>query len=223
MGERWWQAFPSLDALDAASRDLLFRAARRVSVPAGAAVFRPGNPCESYVFVIDGTVRVQQVAEDGREIVLYRLERGETCVLTTACLLAREDYAAEALAETAVEAAILPGGVFRELLHRSAPFRDFVFATFGMRIVDFMQVIEEVAFRRIDLRLARRLLERSGGADRLALTHQELAVELGTAREVVSRQLKEFERRGWVGLGRGHVAIRDRGAIEAFVRRADAP
>jgi CRP/FNR family transcriptional regulator len=164
--------------------------------------------------VLDGSVRVQKLGENGREIVLYRVGRGETCLLTTSCLIARERYPAEGITETEVRAAALPDEPFNEALALSSEFRGFVFASFGARLAELMALIEAISFGRIDARLARRLLESETASGEVIATHQELAAELGTAREVVSRFLKEFERRGYVRLARGRIEIAERAALE---------
>lgn len=200
-------AFPQLARLDPDSARTLEAAARVVTLPPGTQLFRDGSECSSYLLVIEGSVRVQKVAESGREIVLYRVERGQSCVLTTNCLIARDDYAAEAIAETEIRALVLPASSFRTLLAKSDAFRDFVFSAYAARISDLLMLIEEVAFGRIDVRLGAWLQQRCNGSGEIKATHQDIAVELGTAREVVSRQLKEFERRGWVTLGRGRIEV----------------
>ncbi len=213
MPENWIDAFPGLAKLEQPARPILQRAAMVVTLPAGTAPFRHGDSCESFLFVLSGTVRVHMVSETGREIVLYRVEDGQTCILTTCCLMSNEDYPAEAVTESEVKAAVLPAAGFRELVARSTVFRDFVFSTYGRRILDLTLLVEEVAFRNIDLRLARFLLESMDAEGRLSLTHQEVAVELGSVREVISRQLKEFERRSWVALRRGRIDVVDAGAL----------
>lgn len=218
--EDWIAGFAPLQRLDASDRADLIRAARVLRLPAGAAPFSRGAPCEHYILIVAGTVRVQMIGESGREIVLYRVGQGETCILTTSCLLAGQDYPAEAITETEVVAAIVAGPAFHDLLARSAIFRDFVFQSFGRRLADLMVLVEEVAFRRIDARLAGLLLERAGPGGALASTHQDLAIELGSAREVISRQLKDFERRGLVALQRGHVRIIDADGLRAVAARA---
>ncbi len=178
-----------------------------ISAPAGTKLFEPGGECARFLVVTGGRVRVQMLAECGREIVLYRVFPGETCVLTTSCLMSHTDYRAEGVAETALSAQVLQAGDFRRLMNSSEDFRNFVFANYGKRFASLIELIEEVLFKRIDIRLARHLLKASGDSGCVVQTHQELAVELGTAREVISRQLKEFERRGWVSLSRGKVAL----------------
>ena len=166
------------------------------------------------LFLLDGTVRVQQVSDTGHEIVLYRIEAGQSCVLTTACLLAYEDYSAEGVAETSVQAAAIPRDVFDDLVAQSKLFRDFVFAAFSKRITDLFLMIDEVAFQRMDVRLADKLIRLSNNQDIIATTHQKLSVELGTAREVISRQLQEFQRRGWIEQGRGNINLLNRTKLE---------
>jgi CRP/FNR family transcriptional regulator len=135
-------------------------------------------------------------------------------VLTTACLLAHEDYSAEGIAETDLRAVAIPRTVFDELVSQSVAFRNFIFRAFSRRITDLFQVIEDIAFQRVDIRLAQRLLELARGTGQIRATHQHLAVELGTAREVVSRQLGEFQRRGWIRQSRGVIDLTDKAGLD---------
>jgi len=176
-------------------------------------VFASGAPCTAYLMITAGRVRVQQFGASGREIVLYRVGAGETCILTTACLLGGEHYPAEGVTETVVRARVLGRVDFDALVARSPGFRAFVFAGYGRRVVQLMRVIDDVTFRRLDGRLARLLVERRGEQGVVAMTHQRLATELGSAREVVSRQLKTFERAGWIRLARGRIEVLDSGAL----------
>ncbi|MCW5699521.1 MAG: Crp/Fnr family transcriptional regulator [Rhodospirillales bacterium] len=220
MKNSWLEFFPALEKVEENMRPALMAATQIVDLPAGAVPFRHGGTCDNYLFVISGRVRVQMGSETGREIVLYRVEGGQTCILTTACLMARDDYPAEAVAETAVTAAVLPSKQFHELLSRSGGFRAFVFEAYGQRLLDLMLLIQEVAFQRIDIRLAEFLLDNIPANRRLDITHQNLAVELGSVREVISRQLKEFERRSWVSLHRGSVDVINPEALRDLTRKA---
>lgn len=217
MEDNWIDVFPGLAGLEAPAKLILQKAAMVATLPAGTVPFRHGDACESFLFVLSGTVRVHMISETGREIVLYRVEDGQTCILTTCCLMSNEDYPAEAVAESEVSAVVLPAAGFREMVARSTVFRDFVFSTYGRRIFDLTLLVEAVAFRNIDLRLARFLVEGADASGQLALTHQEVAVELGSVREVISRQLKEFERRSWVALRRGQIDVLDAGALRHLV------
>lgn len=206
----WPDRFTGLARLDQPIKDLLTARSQIIDVPKGTTMFGPGNSPQNMLFLLDGTVRVQQVSDTGREIVLYRIEAGQSCVLTTACLLTYDDYSAEGIAETKVQAAAVPRDVFDDLVAQSKSFRSFVFAAFSKRITDLFLVIDEVAFQRLDVRLADKLLKLSGPNDQIATTHQKLSVELGTAREVISRQLQEFQRRGWISQERGKVLLLDK-------------
>lgn len=206
----WMTRFPGLSRMDPELRGILVARSRVLSVPAGTMIFGPGKSPEHMLFLLSGLVRVQQVSETGHEIVLYRIHAGESCVLTTACLLAFEDYSAEGIAETDIEAVAVPREVFDELVAQSRSFRDFVFAAFSKRITGLFRMIDEVAFQKLDVRMADKLLDLSNGTDAVETTHQKLSVELGTAREVVSRQLQEFQRRGWIEQGRGHIRLKAR-------------
>ncbi len=220
MASDWLASFPDLTRLTAADQKLLAERARLVTLPAQTTIFAPGQPAESFLLVLDGRVRVQQVSSSGREIVLYRVAGGESCIMTTACLLSQDTYNAEGIAETPVTAMAVPRETFDDLMARSAEFRRFVFGHYASRITDLLQVVEEVAFERIDKRLAQRLLALADAEGQLSATHQELATELGSAREVVSRHLKEFQRRGWLEPTRGRIHLADRAALERLAAGA---
>lgn len=214
----WIEQFPGLAQLDQQIRRVLVEQSRIAALPEGTVIFGPGKAPENLLLLLEGTVRVQQVADSGREIVLYRVQAGESCVLTTACLLAYEDYSAEGLAETNISAVAIPRSVFDDLISRSGIFRRFVFTAYSRRITDLFMVIEEVAFRRVDIRLAQKLIELAGNSEIIHLTHHQLATELGTAREVVSRQLQEFQRRGWISATRGEVRLTNTAALGVFAQ-----
>lgn len=212
----WTDQFYGLARLDDALRARLHQAGRLIEAPAGTVIFAPGKIPDSLYFLLKGRVKVFQTSEGGREIVLYRVEAGQSCVLTAACLLAHEDHSAEGVAETDVTAIALPRAAFNALVAESSTFRDFVFTAYARRMNDLFRVIDDVAFGRIDIRLAGRLVDLSGEADTIKITHSGLATELGTAREVISRQLNDFHKRGWIDQARGLVTLTDRPALESL-------
>ena len=218
--DAWIERFEGLRRLPDEIKETLVKRSQVVTVPGGTKVFGPGLEPDNLLLLIEGTVKVSQTSESGREIVLYRVEAGQSCVLTTACLLAHEAYSAEGVAETAVTAVAIPRAVFDDLSATSPQFRTFVFAAYARRITDLFRVIDEVAFGKIDVRLADRLIGLAGGSDELEVTHQQLATELGTAREVISRQLSEFQKRGWLRLSRGRVSLHDTPALERLAASA---
>lgn len=185
--------------------------ARIVELPAGQQVFRPGDQCQGLPLVIAGSVRVQMTGSSGHEIVLYRIGDADVCTLSIGCLMVGRGYRAEAVVETPTTVILLPNTLFDTLMALSAPFRRQIMVSYGERLDTLMMLVEEIAFQRMDVRLAEWL--RSHAKDSpLSITHQTLAVELGTAREVVSRLLKDFEREGWVRLARGRIEVLGDGA-----------
>lgn len=216
----WLARFPGLAALGEEDRARLRERARLVDLPAGLTVFSPGSACETYILVVDGSVRVQMLADNGREIVLYRVRSGESCVLTTACLVGEEAYAAEGVVEEPTAAVVVPRPLFDELMARSEAFRRFIFVGFGRRVAEILETMQDAVFHRVEPRLARHLLAHAAD-DALAVTHRDLAAELGTAREVVSRHLKAFEKRGLVQLARGAVVLADRPGLSRLAAMAE--
>ena len=215
----WRNIFPDLAAGDVASRAVM-DAASPLALPADQPVFRAGSPCEHYVLVLAGSIRVQVIGEGGREAVLYRIQPGQSCVLTTCCILAGDAYPAEGFTEAPVRALAIAKPAFDRALESAPAFRRFVFASLGARIAEVIVRMEDVTFRPVARRLAAYLLARADRAGALAVTHQEIAVEVGTAREVVSRHLKRFEAAGLVRLGRSSVEISDLVGLRHLVEAA---
>lgn len=203
-----------------AARDIA-RTARTAKLPRGAAVFRPGDAPSHWLIVLSGRVRVSLVAENGREIVLYRVAPGEACVLTTSCLLAGTPQTAEAVVEDETEAALLEAGAFKRLLAESAAFRDGALAAYAGRMAELVTVLEDTVFHGLPQRLARAVLARAADGGTAVVTHQTLAAELGTAREVVTRTLSGFARDGLVTLARGEIVVRDRERLVQLAGRPD--
>jgi CRP/FNR family transcriptional regulator len=212
----WVDAFPELARIaDPAWIEVAGRA-RQLVLPAGTEMFREGDGWKHYLFVTEGVVRVYKSFENGRELVLYRVHGGETCCMTTSVLFGGGRFPANGVTETQTRAAVMQARDFRQAFRSSEGFRNFVCATLGRRIGDFVTLLESVTMRQVDVRLARWLVSHSDATDSVDVSHRELACELGTAREVISRHLKEFESRGWVGLGRKNIEIVDAPAIQAF-------
>ncbi len=218
----WIDRFSGLRKLPAEIRADLVRGSQIVALPAGTAVFAPGQSADHLLLLLDGTVRVQQRSDTGREVFLYRVHAGESCVLTTACMLAFEDYSADGIAETDVTAVAIPRATFDDLVARSTVFRHFVFAAYSRRITDLFTLIDDIVFQKMDVRLASRLLELADADQIVRATHATLGTELGTAREVISRTLAEFQRRGWVEQARGELRLIGRAGLERLVRSAGA-
>ncbi|MBK7136106.1 MAG: Crp/Fnr family transcriptional regulator [Rhodocyclales bacterium] len=197
--------YPVLAELPPKLRAEIAAAAQAVTVPSGATLFDERQPCQGFPFVLAGAIRVAKVAANGRELPLYRVTPGETCIITSSCLLGNVPYNARGTTESETVLVLLPQGLFNELLAQ-APFRNFIFNLFAERMADLMRLVEEVAFRKLDQRLAALLL---GKGRVVHATHQQLADELGSVREMISRLLKGFAELGLVALGREQIEIRD--------------
>ncbi len=218
MGQAWISQFKGLNALPDELRTELVAGSKILMLPKGTTAFSPGQISEHLLLLLSGTIRVHQESPTGRDVTLYRVNAGESCVLTTACMLAFKDYSATGVAETDSSAAAIPRKLFDDLIAKSAPFREFVFTAYARRMTDLFVLIDDIAFQRMDVRLAARLISLSNGNAYVKATHNSLATELGTAREVVSRVLGEFQRRDWIKQKRGQI---DLTRTDALRRLAD--
>ncbi len=207
----WEKHFPEFVAAQDKSVQSLMDSAMLVEIPAGEKVFYPGKICEYYVLLLEGKIKIQLLSENGREIILYYVVPGDSCVLTTSCLLGENHYPAEAFTEADTKAFLIPAPAFSRCIETSTFFREFVFQNFSSRLSKVIGRMESVLFSPVENRLGALLLQ--SGANRIAKTHHELAAELGSAREVVSRHLKRFEKNGWIKLGRGYIEIIDLDAL----------
>lgn len=180
----------------------------------GAVLFEANTPCSGFPLLLDGSVRVVRLAPNGREILLYRVETGESCILSGGCLLGQTDHKASGIAETPVCMLVIPPALFRELMADQAPFRQYVFGLYSARLAEVMELVEEVAFRRLDQRLAQLLIHRGPV---LVGSQQKLADELGSVREFISRLLHSFANRGWVKLERERIIVLDLKSLAGLV------
>jgi CRP/FNR family transcriptional regulator len=219
MNVDWTERFQGTSALPGHVRGRLVNVARILRLQEGAQVFGPTNIPDSLFFLYDGRIRVSQSSDTGREITLYRVDAGESCVLTTACMLAEEAYSAEGVAETDITLVALPKLAFDQLVSEEVAFRNFVLAAYSKRLIDLLRVVDDVAFGHMDVRLAERLLVIAGDRKEIAATHQHLASELGTAREVVSRVLSDFQKRQIVGQSRGRITLIDKKALKELASK----
>ncbi len=196
-----------IPGLEPAASKYLVDHATAVTAPAGTVLFEAGQSCSSLVLLRQGTVRVQMVSESGRQLLLYRVAPGQACVMTVACLIHDSHFRAEGIAETDISGLSISKAGFRYLLDSSDLFRRMVLEAYTSRILDLISLFEDVTFRPMEERLAQHLKTIANQQGLVAMTHQELALDLGTAREVVSRQLKKMEADGLVRLSRGRIEL----------------
>jgi len=205
--------YPPLRELSAARFAEIFGHANTIKLSAGTVIFDENQPCQGFPFLLSGSIRVIKASSNGRELQLYRVSAGESCILSSSCLLGHSRYLARGIVESDVEMIILSPTTFRLLMTELPSFRDYIFGLFSERITDLMELVSAVAFQKLDRRLAILLLHKTSP---ITSTHQALADELGSAREIVSRLLKGFAEQGWVKLGREQILITNSDALKKF-------
>jgi CRP/FNR family transcriptional regulator len=214
----WNKYFPQLMQVDDPAIDRIVKKSRLLEIPSKFQVSMPGMECSDYILVVGGSIRVQIVTEKGREVVLYHVHAGEGCILTTSCLLSGTSFPAEGYTEEKTEVLALPAAEFDLAIGASSHFRNFVFTNFAQRLASLLSRIEQFCSPSIDRSLATTLLNMATESNPVAATHQELANEIGTAREVVSRHLKRLEGQGLLRLGRGTIHISSLGLLSDMAK-----
>ena len=206
--EKLLKMYPALSDLNVDQLAALLRPEALLQLPENTELFAENQPCRGFPLVLEGSIRVIKQSVNGRELMLYRVKPGGSCIISSSCLLGKTQYNARGITETAIKLLVLPLPLFSSLIIQNPGFRDFVFHLFSERIANLMELVEEVAFTRLDQRLAKQLLSRPDNV--LNITHQQLANELGSVREIISRLLKGFAAQGIVGLSREQIKILDR-------------
>ena len=205
--------FPSLRGLPADLQQRLDQESSYIEAPSGTVLFEASGPCQAFPLLLSGSVRVSRAGANGRELQLYRVAPGESCIITSSCLLGQNAYPARGVADGSLTAVVLPRALFSQLIELHPPFRVYIFNLFGDRLTELMQLVEEVAFRKLDQRLATLLLAKG---EVIQATHQNLADELGSVREIISRLLKSFQDQGMLELGREQIKILDAKALRGI-------
>lgn len=203
----WLAEAPALAPLDEGAKARLATLSP-VDAPAGNPLFHPGDVAQGFVVVLSGCIDVFLIGPTGRDILLYAVEPGQSCVQSTLGLLGGEEYSGEAVTRKDSRLVLIPRAMFLDLMDQSDSFRTFVFTAFAGRMQSMIHLLEKIAFQRVEGRLAQCLLERAENGT-LNATHAEIATFIGSAREVVSRRLDALERRGLLTLDRGAVHIKD--------------
>ncbi len=214
--DRWLSLFPGLKDMT----DEHLATARGVlhfpELGTGDVAYRQGGECANYLMCLEGGTRAFKISSNGRELLIYRVTPGTTCAFTTQCLLAGGTFPTESVAEAPTRMAAMPAETFHQLMAVSTPFRRFVLDDYSNLLANMISLVDEVAFASLDQRLARRLLSEADAEGAVAKTHQQLALDLGSVREVISRYLSEWERHGWIRTSRGRIEIADRAALATY-------
>lgn len=212
---RIFQAFPLLQRAGQALIKEFQSSAYFARIPAGKDVFLEGDDADAIALLISGMVRVYKIGETGREITLYRFGHGESCILTANAILSTKSFPAIATVEEDAEAVMVPADTFRDWVNRYDLWRSFVFGLLSDRLSSVMSVVDEVAFQRLDKRVAAWILGKASSNAQLQVTHQEIAAELGSSREVISRILEDFSQLGLINARRGMIEITDSAGLES--------
>lgn len=213
--QRLLAAYPVFRSLPSPLQDELVTHTLLARLEQGAVVFDENQACQGFPLLLSGRVRVIKAAPSGRELLLYSVSPGESCILTTSCLLGETQYHARGVVAEEVEMAILPPPVFKKLADSHEPFRNYIFSLFSDRMTDLMQLVSAVAFQKLDQRLAALLVARPSP---IHTTHQALADELGSVREIISRLLRQFSEQGWISLGREQIEVVDSESLSKLIR-----
>ena len=194
------------DSVSESAKEKIAQHCQPFTIGADVRVFETSDTCQMMPIVTSGDIRVFSESDNGREITLYRVNQQQLCILTISCLLSGDRYPANAVTESEASGVSIPKALFMELFAEQASFREQVLQTFSYRITELMQLLDAVTFKKLDLRLAQFLI--ANGPD-IALSHQAIADELGSVREMVSRLLKQFEEKGWLQLSRKLIRVID--------------
>jgi CRP/FNR family transcriptional regulator len=186
-------------------------------IPEGKHIFNEGDAVDGIALLMSGVVRVFKLSQTGREITLYRFGEGESCIITANAILNQQDFPALAVVEHEAEAVMIPAWVFKNWVKQYEPWQEFVFNLLSQRLASVMEIVDEVAFQRMDRRIASFLIDRSKIQNPIFITHQEIANEIGSSREVISRLLEDFAVREIVRLSRGEVEVIDIGALDKYL------
>ncbi len=208
LSDRFEQFFPDL-AHDQAFQRQLLSAGELINLPTGQHICLEGASCKHLAFVLQGTGRIYKLGESGREITLYRVEPGDCCILTLSCIHSDRKFPAFAVCESALQAIVVPAKIIRGWMNSEPAWREYAWSLIADRLSDVISLVEEVTFRRMDERLADYLKQSTlaNAQASLKITHQQIAAELGTSREVISRLLKDMQQQGKLELGRGWIRL----------------
>lgn len=208
--EQYQRIVPALPMLRPATPQLIqaFQQATYLAhIPAGKDVFVEGDQANAIALLVSGVVRVYKIGDTGREITLYRFGLGESCILTANAILSHQSFPAIATVEQDATAVMIPADTFRDWIRRHDLWRDFVFDLLSQRLISIMLIVDEVTFQRMGTRVATLLLQRRDQHNHIHITHQEIASELGSSREVISRILSSFAAQGALHVERGKISI----------------
>lgn len=218
--DKVFRLFPFLKDATPEMHAEFFEHSNLVRLPSQASICLEGDKCSCIPLVLEGSARVFKLSESGRELTLYRVEPGQSCIMTASCILSGVEFPAFAATETEVEAIVIPPDILHRWVNQYEVWRQFLCGMLASRLSEVIAVVEEVAFQRVDTRTAEYLLQSAGADGTIKKTHLEIATDIGTSREVVSRILKEFEHQGLITLARGEIQTQNSNELQRVATQA---
>lgn len=191
--------------------------AREINLNSNTVVFQSGDPCGAFLILVEGKLRVDMTSKSGKEITLYKMEKKESCIITTSVLLNYENYYANAITETAVTAIAIPVNDFHHALNHYSQFTRYVLSSYSKRMATLIRLIDKISSKDILYELSDLLLKNADTQNFVSMKQEDIAKAIGTAREVVSRKLAVLEEAGAVSTHRGKVEIINRNHLEKII------
>lgn len=219
--EKLIKKFPFISSINQSDEELLKKVSLWQAVKKDNLLTTEGDGCTYFSFLLSGTIRVYKLGESGREITLYRLFEGDSCILTASCILSNSNFPAISVAETDIEVVSIPSSLFRDWINKYDSWRHFIFELIAQRLAEIISVVDEIAFRHIDTRTADRILqlyEKRGNP--VKITHQQLASDIGSSREVITRILKDFEEKGDISTSRGAITVVNAQSLKSYQKKS---
>ena len=220
--EKTFNLFPLFGSASQAVQAEFFDHGKLAKLPANQFICLEGNRCSCIPLVLEGSARVYKLSESGREITLYRVEPGQSCIMTASCILSGVEFPAFAATETEVQAIVVSPETLHRWVNQYEVWRQFLCSMLASRLAEVISVVEEVAFQRVDTRTAEYLLQSAGADGAIKKTHLDIATDIGTSREVVSRVLKEFEHKGLITLARGEIHTENANELQRVANQANS-
>ncbi|MFA7636356.1 MAG: Crp/Fnr family transcriptional regulator [Monoglobales bacterium] len=211
MNEKFLEKLPYYNHLTEEQKKTICTYWTRKSYKKGQIIFASSDDCLGQLFIISGEVRAYIMSEDGREITLFKMEPFDVCVLSASCVISQITFDTQIVAETDCELLILNAGVFSKLTEENIYVKCFMYELLTSRFSSVMFTMQQMIFKGFDKRLATFLIseyERNGNIE-IKMTHEEIAKNINSAREVVARMLKKFSHDNLVEMKRGTIILKD--------------
>lgn len=215
------EVFPFLSSLNSVDENMMENVSLWQTVQKGKILTTEGDSCSYFSFLVSGLIRVYKLGETGRELTLYRLNKGDSCILTASCILSNSPFPAIAVSETDIEVVSIPSSLFKDWIEKHEYWRHFIFDLIARRLAEIISVVDDIAFRHVDTRIATKIYQlyiKNGNPIRI--THHNLARDIGSSREVVTRTLKDFEEKAYISTSRGTIKVLNPQSLKSYIPKS---